>query len=432
MGLVSANNLIVNRSQPSITGPYPWHRWCDDSRPEVALIIGDGFSRGFLNAIGIADRLRSNVNRHFDLPQDVHYRPLKKDHFSRSPFWDLEKWPLTIAKWKELSAQTGSDFYKGMALREFNSDRKRGAWSFRTSSLEYELRCYLWHLFRSFDLEINEYLASQLIIERSRTPEWKSSMHQWGWLNLLALLVAETKLTAISFNYDLVFERVILGHRVIGASGAIPWISFVEEPPFAVDDHPADFFHLIKIHGSIDHELTVGAYGFDGIGLCPWKIDFQVSSDMIAGIHTRRAVVPDKFPLIPDLVPPGRQGDDICNPYSRVFDLSATAISRADLVIFCGLSAAEPDTEEVRALVAKAKPTALVVQVGLEAYGDRQNPLAKLIAERQIANTRFCPRNRRPVLGPGGTNSVQAELEGPSSLGARLVCHSRHTNRCGG
>jgi len=78
----------------------------------------------------------------------------------------------------------------------------------------------------------------------------------------------------------------------------------------------------------------------------------------------------------------------VCDPHSGVAAMSKALAAVADTVIFCGLSASPPDTDEVAGLVNAIHAGALTAQVGI-AGRDENNPLAGLLAASTAGRATF-------------------------------------------
>ena len=274
------------------------------------------------------------------------------------------------------------------ARAPINPRLAQGDWAFSTASLGYQLRAYLWHYFVSFDRAVAQQFADRNI-----------SVADWSWTKIFELLIRDFSLSVVTFNYDLIADnllRAITGRRVC---------EFVEAPNPPLNHWPMSSLFLLHIHGGI-HQYLVFPATYQQSGPNPWlpKVagSLVVQGDVSTGSRTAFGLPLrppyDFFPLTPSLVPPGHQGDDICNPWSRVTELSRELLASAQLVIFCGLSAREPDTDEIASLVNAIRPGALIVWVGRAANADDQNDLARLIRESKAGARHFVDANDLPAI----------------------------------
>lgn len=320
--------------------------------------------------------MRCRISDHFPSPDGVQYIPVSGDSLSERPLWDVQLWPQLVKSWEAFDPKDPAMFYRNLASTPFNPDRKLNVWSFDTQSIAYELRCYLWHLFRYFHLKADKHIQ-----EQGR----KGHKFEWKWNDVLHPLLAEFSVAAVSFNYDQFLDTALylLAVHIRNGTYAIrPPIPVLEGLDASVLlDAPAGSLLIHRIHGSvrqyIETSLTEATAG--SAGPHPWKAATKFGKNIIVGVHTR-INPPDltnvRFPLIPDIVPPGHPGDDVCYPVSHALDRAKEQIAGAKLVLFCGISGSPPDTEEVRSLVGSISPGAVVIHIGLEA--DRTGCLAGL------------------------------------------------------
>src|SRR5262249_36927603 len=77
------------------------------------------------------------------------------------------------------------------------NDAKDGkAFSFHVRDPRYQLRAYIWNLFRGYDIIQEASLRAK--------PPW-----DWAWIDVLSHLLADFRLLIVSFNYDVNIERLI-------------------------------------------------------------------------------------------------------------------------------------------------------------------------------------------------------------------------------
>jgi hypothetical protein len=357
---------------PRTTLPPSWLQRRLDPRPKCTLVLGDGFTRDFLQSQGLIDVVKSSVPAHFKSWPELRYYVTKGDaRFTDGDanFWESAKWPRLFAEWARINPGDVSDFYTELAKNGINPDRAARRWSVDSKSVAYELRCYLWHLFRSWDRVIQQRLTAA------------GHLAPWHWMNVLRLLLAEYRLTVVSFNYDRVFEAAYMASASGGwtCCGILHKLCF-ESHAFA-ETAPANTVHLIKVHGGIDINFLTGQEKIVGPRATPWLDDpFTLERNVVFGNRPIYNPALDVMPLIPELVPPGHQGDHLCSPEWAATDLAKAYLAEGDLTIFCGLSAAEPDTQEVKDLVSMISPASFIIQVGREDLGDRGNRLAGILA----------------------------------------------------
>lgn len=369
MSHVWRSNYFATRRQPRKPFDKPWVS--DDLRPRCVVVLGDGFTQDFLSHFGLAAVIPSRVGAHFPAPPNKPYLPLPGDRFGPdlSPLWDDAKWPLLMREWLRYGQPDNPyGFYQFCARERINPDLAAGVWTFSTSALAYQLRAYLWHYFVSF----------QAILEHEfRTRRFEQM--SWPWARIMKLLDSDFRLSVVTFNYDLVCHNVLW--KVLGRNQL--WCSVgMADPP--LDEWPQGTVPLLQAHGGINQFLAVPPMlARHPTSANPWLEDFVCEGNRSDTSGYRfgapHAAGFNYFPLAPSLVPPGHQGDDICDPHSSVTATSARLLKTADVVIFCGLSAGPPDTAEIAALVNGIPADVVTVQVGLAGV-DENNPLALLLA----------------------------------------------------
>ena len=338
------------------------------------LVLGDGFTQGFLSAFGIRGDVRCTISDMFPAPDNLEYIPVNGDRFAKEPLWTEKKWPKLFAEHKS-SGLSRRDFiiHLSKACKPINCDVRARRLSLETDSIEYELRCYLWHYFRGCHYKIRKGL--------------ENSEHsvRWDWGPLLMYIASEFKIAIVSYNYDTWFEDFMRA-PFVKTFPPNDVASFVEKTGYY---HPYHFrsgtILVTKPHGCIRHSFSpFQAYNNPNL----WLEKVKFEQNIIIRSPTR---VTDmvKFPQIPDLIPPGRQGDDLCNPNSISLAYSKMFIRDSSLIIICGLSASEPDTKEISELIACAKNDAQIFHVGLNDYKDYENPMAQISKHQVDENYHF-------------------------------------------
>jgi hypothetical protein len=223
---------------------------------------------------------------------------------------------------------------------------------------------------------------------------------QWRWGSLLHLLLAEFRLGVVSFNYDLFFETGMSLIPLFGNQHPVRTVPAVMNADYL--DFPANHVTVRKVHGSLHHilrtpleHITGGIYR----GPHPWKVPMRFENNLAVGGNETEVDVSGElknFPFIPDIVPPGHPGDDICNPVSYALDRAREQLGNSKLVLFCGLSGNPPDTEEVRSLVRSIHSDSTVIHVGLES--DRTGCLAALLDDAGLRARFFVSAEENPLI----------------------------------
>ncbi|RYY73613.1 MAG: hypothetical protein EOO52_16495 [Gammaproteobacteria bacterium] len=377
---ISFNNVSIPKRKPFWEESYFGLTFERDPRPRCSLILGDGFTQGFLASQGIKDRILLSVDNHFPPPENTMYIPVRDDVFEKSKLWDAKKWPNLYSFWESIGKLNGRDFYLALHKAEINPHKNIGKLSYDTGSIGFELRCYLWHLFRSKNYEMKELLQNNGV-----------NLQSWEWFKPFKILLSEFALGVATFNYDLIVEDIL--HQVFFKNVIFHDLSSEDE----FSRRPADSIALYKIHGSISYYINTGMSSIIQLGpkSNPWLVNAKYHFNTIGNANLDVDPRVESFPEFPDIVPPGHLGDDKLNPQSVVLPLSKCHIKASCLVIICGLSAEEPDTDEVRGLVEEINLDAVVIHVGLES--DRNNKLAKMLMDRGIESTFFLPDQLKKI-----------------------------------
>ena len=350
-----------------------------DPRPRCSLIVGDGFSQSFLAAQNLRDEIRWSIDNHFPPPGSVRYFPVIEDQFQLSPIWERQKWPRLYDLWENIGRPQGRDFYLSLPKDIVNPSRPLEKLTYNTASLAFELRCYLWHLFRSHHYT----LVSPPCGEKIRFDKWE-------WMLPFMLFISEFALGVVSFNYDLLVELFLMN--------AFGWIvcHYDLRSEGEYNQRPADSVAMYKLHGSISYYLDTGMRMFTGKVPNPWLENSSFGMNDVPNPILNLNLEMKEFPEFPDLVPPGHYGDDKIAPVSRSKALSKVHIGQSRLVVFCGLSAEEPDTAEVKELVDAIDPAATLIQVGLDR--DRDNVLSRLLRDKGLCPKFLLPTELRSIF----------------------------------
>src|SRR4029077_12066938 len=153
------NYIHVRLTGPGKVFRTAWVR--DDTRPACVLVLGDGFTQGFLKHYGLDTVAPSKVEAHFPAAPSKLYLPLPGDVFGPSPsaLWDERKWPRLFEAWRAYGHPDDPyGFYQACASERISPNVHEGAWTFSTTTLAYQLRAYLWHFFVSFQKTVDDHM----------------------------------------------------------------------------------------------------------------------------------------------------------------------------------------------------------------------------------------------------------------------------------
>ena len=375
------------------------------------MIVGDGFSRSFVNNLGLKEKIVTA--QLFPPPKDVDipwatlfedYPEIVSDEeFTAQPVKYL--FPLLWEAWETFNAlhvtpELEHDtiaieraFYDDMAATEtINTDFNKGLLSFKLPSPAAQLRAYLFYIFRYYDELVKEHLTNE-------------HLNSWQWTRPFILLNELLSMTYISFNYDCILEMAL---HSFGYQTQLPAF----RGSFGVVT-PARSRRVIKPHGSINYDFVLPSM----IGGFSWRSNesrtLTFKENMLKGSFVEVTETPPKHPVMPDIVPPGHTLTDRLNPSFRLEQEIEYFLSTADLVILCGLSASEPDTVEIDSYLSQLRIGTPVFHIGLT--NDRDNPAGQLLDTHSGYNRTFIDVLKEdlyelPYLIIGGIKAAQMNL----------------------
>ncbi len=331
-------------------------------------MIGNGFSQSLVEHLNLSKRIITSPL--LPLPTSIQYLPFENDRYPMQPIWSKNLFPLLWDYYKDFGMRCSTDeiAFKIMCQRFADEERhclmtlkNRGEFSIGGGLIfGYQLRAYLFNLFRGYD---------NILINTVRHNE--DIFWQWGWLVVLKSLFKHYEVKIISFNYDCIVENVI---QLLG---------YVFDEPM-LDYRYDNAISIYKPHGSISHS---SAMGFD-LGNKKWLAESTISN-CVSSPFVINNYPPSKYPTIPDLVPPGFAGSHLINPFLDFSKDLGDIISACESLILCGLSAAQPDTFEIKGYLANLEKNTPVIHVGLPEDQDvRKNKASELLKEYGAYN--FC------------------------------------------
>lgn len=338
---------------------------------KLVFIAGDGFSISFRRHLGIGDAILTRYL--IPPPPNIIFRPRHEGDPSIGPLWREDVFPDLFVKWEERTRDLRIadpferywDFIRYMtAIPPPRMPEEDGTFTFVTMGSHAELRSYIWHLFTEYDLVIRDALFNRLG-ENEDVEAIQDFYHNWEWGAVIHRINSEFECSYISYNYDLILERVLsaLGFTIISPTSKEQFPGIASRETL-----------VLKPHGSINFYTDFGLYQPKTEPLHNFALYTKIK-----GFSTwPRADYQEIRPSIFDVVPPGHWGPGhITNPFFNIDDLCRDVIASADVIILCGLSAADPDTPEIDALLSHAAKGSLAIHVGLD--GDSENIAAKLL-----------------------------------------------------
>ncbi len=344
------NNVAIRDPMilPPIDPAVPLKR--DDKRARLVFVVGDGFTQGYLASRGAAASIPCRMDDLFPAAPCVEYIPVLHDQLTPGPIWDTSRFPMLLDAWQSASTDAWGFVTHCATTGPINKDLHKAAWSFKTASLEYQLRAYLWHYFRW----VNQSLTK---IGHDFT--------KWNWTGPLDFLARNFNLSCVSYNYDFVLEHAISTH------GASPLGCPVEGVVRFYNWLPLGGTLVLKPHGS----ATFGNFSQflpleDSANL--WLEDVVFDRNAGNDWETTSSPHPLYFPTLPDLVPPGHSYQHLSNPMAETRLAAEMFAKGAQIVVVCGLSGRGPDEPEVSSLLGCLSPQCLRFHVGLDR--DRNSP----------------------------------------------------------
>lgn len=339
--------------------------------PRTLMIVGDGFSRSFLQAIDIPTRVDTSVLMPLALPVPL-YDPVS-GQVRYQNCWSQEAFPILMTEWsnwigRQRSPRTDSDYHSFLryAATNFrvNQTDERHIFSYNTSSLSYQLASYYWNIFCSIDRSIEMHLTQR-----------DHNFSNWPWLRILSLMTTHSILSCISFNYDCTLEKSL------SFVGCKTW-STMHGCRHVLNQAKPRHVPILKPHGSITFNHAP-IFGFGNSE--PWKANFTLDGIGIEYPVTPSEYPPKEFPSLPEIVPPGHAGLHRVLNSTDIVAGCRQAASQAKIIVLCGLSALEPDTQEFRDMFTNVSKRPLVFHVGLER--DRLGPAAGIL--RQVGRSNY-------------------------------------------
>lgn len=335
------------------------------------MIVGDGFSRSFINHVGLQNRIVTHTL--FPAPVEVPWNPdpdfPPEDQPDCKSLSDKNLFPFLWEAWETYQQATVGKvqsvqewaFYDSLWRNQrANTTYDKGSVSLISDDPPLQLRAYLFYLFRHYFEIMKPYTT--------RLQQWE----KWEWFPWLQLLNQFFDTTYISFNYDLVLESAL---------GALGFSFFC--PVSTADINiptPPKARRVVKPHGSIAFHL--GGFKMRIVGRSHNVFQNCGFSNMM-----RVMIPPPKHTSIFEIVPPGHNVIDRIIPEFRLEDEVINHISNADLIILCGLSAREPDTKEIRGYLSHIKRKTSALHLGLP--GDDKNDAGQILRKFAGKNYKF-------------------------------------------
>lgn len=345
---ISSSAFIKQRSLPA-AGMKLWGLQNQhDSRERLAVVVGDGFFQSFLIANGLQEEIPCTVP-HLVPGRSPLVKFPKASPMAGEPLWDKKVWPRLSAFVDEV----GDDFWNQIRHDRVNKNNK--LFGFSTQSIQYEYRAYLWYYFSWVD---------------QRLSELEAGFVSWPVTALLANLSVKYKISFVSFNYDSLLTA-LAGHGGL----KVPNMYFADLASIW-GNIPSHLVPVVCLHGTMDCGYHMGgvSYPRDRMWLRPLSVeDCTISSELLIP-EDGRSPWP---PLIPTLIPPGCQGDDVTIPNLMCSENASWLLSTADKVLVYGLSGDGVDEPEVTGLLNVIRPESTFVHVGTPGKDESETTVAR-------------------------------------------------------
>jgi hypothetical protein len=333
----------------------------------VCLILGNGFSIGLTRGAGVYDITEPGPI--FPPPPYLDHLP-GKSASTPTQLWTAASFPLLWEHWPTHASSADPTFHgfcRKIAalpcrlpteLEAVHPGTRRGnpisMFPFLLTQPGYELRAYLWYLFRNHHYRLVQFLKPH-----------STTFHDYFYgptADYLCSLVRDHLVDIISYNYDTHAENLLARRGVKVDVKPLPTPATVH----AVQPTSLSVA-IVKPHGSIAFFTAPGLY----LGPTPWIDPEKTQGNwMWYGVSVNPFAVyrfpPDKFPFWPDLIPPGHAHDTLAAPFEATHDAAKAMISRSDCVILHGFAATPPDDIELIQLF-DGLPPKRVIQVDVRA-----------------------------------------------------------------
>src|SRR5689334_21603797 len=111
MRTIRGNQVLVGSPQnENMDYPKPHLVMKDNPRRKCALIIGDGFTQGYLRHYNFHQEIPCTINDLIPAPSQIPYLPTNEDIFKDSTFFTKDKWPKIFKAHSD--GLSGTDFFK--------------------------------------------------------------------------------------------------------------------------------------------------------------------------------------------------------------------------------------------------------------------------------------------------------------------------------
>ena len=333
-----------------------------DPRPRLVFLLGNGFTLDAIQHIAkisgqlnITDTLRARVDDLLPADTSVQYHSLhgNNDQFDTGVLWDPKIWPQLVSAFAKRDCQSAMDFFKEVAVQESqNRGSAVGEWEVKFGTLQHELRSYLWYYFYDFTLKLRKYYKC---------------LSRWEWLSMIGFACRSCSVSVVSLNYDLLADDLICSLVKQRAVPAQATCSLVEKKYHSVEQLGKDIIPVVKLHGCVSHHKEISPI---------YQPNSWLQAGSMKGCYVQGSTKycadfpqPPQPPQMPDLVPPGQGWRTLLDKSNWTHEYVQQLLQSADIVVSTGISAADPDAEEMERVLGYMRDSSKMYNVVVKEDG---------------------------------------------------------------
>ena len=316
---------------------------------KICLIVGNGFTISMVRQLGLENQISLSKL----LPPQDHVRLLNIQSGtleSSQYLWSPDLFPQLWEQWhaQGFDKLDAEKFYEFCELQSVIHEHQRppfasdGSFNLSPATKGYELTSYLWYLFYYYDLFIVRHLQNSMVA--------KILIREWETVAVLESILDLHDLIAISYNYDCCLENILAG-CFSKERGSKPLVKVAtNNARQEIQNAKLGSVIVVKPHGSIALQAPQACYR----GETPWVNTNWLFSGLRFDQNYSYEYPIRRFPLWPDLVPPGHMGPGYRNPKDDSFEAACDAVEACDCLVIYGISARPPDHAEFAKLFYRA------------------------------------------------------------------------------
>ncbi len=253
-----------------------------ESRPRLVVIFGNGFTLDYIKHCGLESAVDTNTTRLLPPPIHVEYLPGTHDELPRQPLWspDSRLFPNLAKLLRDADGDFNRLCERIAAIGRLNRGNLPGDWTFTAEGPAYELRVYLWYLFKHLDRELRRGLEERRFVN-------------WAWLPIIDCMMKCFSPVFVSYNYDCVLEMCFA--RIFNTNSSTP-VHLADRVFSELSSLRMPL--VLKPHGCVS--LFTGPPGM----AFNWNSRTSISLDIPAHIGFEPIAIrypPDDCPMLPDI-----------------------------------------------------------------------------------------------------------------------------------